>query len=452
MAVTLLATETEVVLAVFKLSDAFAPGRNLQGRIDILLDGKRYEQRRTPEEFIAIIGLPAGEYAVTIDAEFYDLYEPTVIDTAALTPLSAAVPLTLRPNPDYRFPERTTLLRGIVTDDADAPLAGVQILVQSGGADEVAFTDAAGRYVLSFEIAVPTQAITLRFARTGYITDDGVALLQSGQSIVVDAMLAPIPAGVAVIATTVFDLEGAPINNALVEALEWSLSANTNAQGFAVISKAIATPTQNVQVRLSKSAYVTQTNDVVAVRDDALNLAPTLLPIKTATLTGTITGPSGELVTQCLVESLTWGTSVNANVNGVYSIAYDIDTTPQNVSLRFTQAGFAVTTQNVVAQWNTTTVANASLALNILAITGQILVRVRHGGSPVAGALITIASKGRSALSNAAGEFRFYFNDVPPGGQNISISVSKSGYQTKVQDTFLTQGDTDTETFNIVTV
>lgn len=450
MAVTLLATETEVVRAVFKLTDAFAPGESLQGRIDILLNGKRYEQRRTPEEFIAIIGLPVGGYTVTIDADFYDLYEPTSIDTTLLTPLEEAVPLTLRPNADYRFPERTTLLRGVVEDASDAPLAGVQVLVQSGGAGQVAFTDEAGRYVLAFDIATPTHPLTLRFAKAGYLTTSGAVTLESGKSVVANASLAAIPNGFAAIAVTVFDLAGLPVSDVLVEILEWSLSANTNAQGFATISKAIATPTENVQVRLSKSAFVTQTNNAVAVQNDALNLAPTLLPVKTATLTGTITGPSGELVTQCLVESLTWGTSVNANVNGVYSIAYDITTTPQNVSLRFTQAGFAVTTQNVVAQWNSTTVANVSLALNILAVTGQILVRVRHGGTPVVGALIDIPSKGRSALSNAAGEFRFYFNDVPPGGQNVSITVSKAGYQTKVQDTFLTQGDTDTETFNIV--
>jgi hypothetical protein len=168
------------------LTDDFT-GAAPDGTFQILLRERRAEQRRGQEPirnnsgFFCFLDVPDGNYTILLEPGsearvFYlrpeagNAWSADFTRTVALprpNPLAPVVPLTLTPNPSYRFPANATLVRGRASRAA-GPVAGAVVrasyeratptTVDPGATATVnveSQTDSRGYYVLFFTAPSP---------------------------------------------------------------------------------------------------------------------------------------------------------------------------------------------------------------------------------------------------------------------------------------------------------
>jgi hypothetical protein len=115
---------TQVSLAVV-LADS-ATNAPAIGGVRVLLQELAQEGRLTPSGYFLFVNIRHGLYTVRVAAEHY-LDEEVALGVPASPPESPVVTILLHPRPSYPFPPGTTLVRGLVRDAADKPVADARV-------------------------------------------------------------------------------------------------------------------------------------------------------------------------------------------------------------------------------------------------------------------------------------------------------------------------------------
>jgi hypothetical protein len=115
---------TQVSLAVVLVdSSTNAPAI---GRVRVLLQELAQEGRVIPSGYFLFVNIRDGLYTVQVESEHY-LDEEVVLSVPASPPEYPVVTILLHPRPSYPFPPGTTLIRGLVRDAVDQPVANARV-------------------------------------------------------------------------------------------------------------------------------------------------------------------------------------------------------------------------------------------------------------------------------------------------------------------------------------
>ncbi len=302
-----LETSTTTISAALRPIDAYTGGAPF-GALRTRLVESDHPALHHPEGFVLFADLPTGDYTTAVYGQFFDRHPALTFDTAVLDPVAGALDLALQPNPRYPFPATATLVRGFVHDAASAPIAGVEVQVQSGG--PVARTNAAGEFVFFFSYLVLT-AITIDFAKSGFAdTSENLDVLP-GQTVAVDVEMTLLSdPETAVLVCTVLDPDGLPVSGALVEVPDYSQSALSGLNGKAVLAVEIVTATEDVDVRVRADGFAEKNLTIASEQGETAtfnaNLALASTPVP-ATLEVFITDPAGDELADALVEIIEFG-------------------------------------------------------------------------------------------------------------------------------------------------
>ncbi len=139
------AFETSLAVAI-DLRDGVAGGRP-KGAPSVTLANRPETFKRTPGGYHVLTDVSenVGEVTIVVDGGSAHLDERRAVDLGAIdraTPETVELP----PSPAYPFSSGTTLVRGIVTDASDAPVADAPVTIQ--GRSESTRTSQAGEYAL----------------------------------------------------------------------------------------------------------------------------------------------------------------------------------------------------------------------------------------------------------------------------------------------------------------
>ena len=108
-------------------------------------------------------GLPEGEYTLSVESEFY-FFEKREVDTSTFVgSKDPVVEIILKPRPRYPFPDRATLLRGMLAADSGLP-EGITVKATSKATEWKiqgviqGIPDEKGEFVLYFREAIKGKA------------------------------------------------------------------------------------------------------------------------------------------------------------------------------------------------------------------------------------------------------------------------------------------------------
>lgn len=132
-------------------------------------------------------GLPEGEYALSVESELY-FSEERSVDTRSFAGSNVPVTeITLKPRPLYPFPDRATLIRGMLTSDLELP-EGITIKAIPNATNWKVqgfiqgIPDERGEFILYFREAVKGKADVLLEIRGEGIEKNVPASVEEGKS------------------------------------------------------------------------------------------------------------------------------------------------------------------------------------------------------------------------------------------------------------------------------
>jgi hypothetical protein len=127
---------THVSLAVV-LVDSYTNARAI-GRVRVLLQELSQVGRLNPSGYFLFLNIPDGIYTLRVESEHY-LDAELGLSLPASPPEHPLVTIFLQPQPAYPFPPGATLLRGLVHDAVDHPIANARV-------------DIVGRHIVSYSL------------------------------------------------------------------------------------------------------------------------------------------------------------------------------------------------------------------------------------------------------------------------------------------------------------
>ena len=132
-------------------------------------------------------GLPEGTYTLSVDSEFY-FSEEKIVDTSSfVNSKEPVVEIVLKPKPLYPFPDRATLIRGLLSPLAPDPdlFAGITVKAtsKSTGRDIRGTPDEKGEFVLYFREIIPRKADIILEIKGEEIEKTLSVLIEEGQSV-----------------------------------------------------------------------------------------------------------------------------------------------------------------------------------------------------------------------------------------------------------------------------
>lgn len=321
----------------------------------------------------------------------------------------------------------TATLSGTVTDDANQPLAGVQIM---GGAGS-AITAQDGTYTLS---NVPIGSATVNASLAGYQSASQTVTISSADSVNVPVIqLVPVSPGG--ITGSVVDSNGNSIAGATVTAL--GLTTTTTAAGAFSLSNV---PAGTVTLDASAPGYKAVSETVVVSQGSNTTAPPITLTSNVGNVSGKVLDAANNPITGASVSF--GGGSATTDGTGSYSFTRVPAGTIQLVA---SASGYQSVTQNVTITGGTTVTANFSLSTAASAmgsITG-IVTNISNNG-PIAGAVVTW--NGNSATANSSGVYTL--SNVAGGTQTVSAKAT--GYL-RVSSTVSVTGGVTTLNFKLST-
>ena len=289
----------------------------------------------------------------------------------------------------------------------------------AGGAS--ASSDAAGQYTLA---GVDPGTYLLWVSAPGYVSRSVVAVIPNQA-----ASTAP----AATLDTAYGTLQGR-IALSLGSAADYGFVSVTVKDGAGAVTLATATPDAtgawgvNVQTGSGHQVVVAHP-DYAAASKTGLNVAVgqvtdtglLTLTRNTGTITGTVVdGASAPLVGATLVDDL--GNQATSGAGGSFTLTSPVGTRTLNVSLSGYTAPTAAVTA-AVTHGAATSVGN--IALTQRTLSGA--VTATTGGASLSGVVVTVASSGATATTDALGAYAF--NGLNPG--TYALSFAKTGYATR---------------------
>jgi hypothetical protein len=136
---------THLTLAVM-LVDSYTNARAI-GRIRVLLKELLQEGRLNPSGYFLFLHIPDGIYTLRVEPEHY-LDAEVVLSLPASPPEYPLVTISLHPRPSYPFPPGATLIRGLVHDAVDNPIAHARVRIV--GRNIASYSMPNGEFVLPF--------------------------------------------------------------------------------------------------------------------------------------------------------------------------------------------------------------------------------------------------------------------------------------------------------------
>lgn len=155
-------TSSRLSLAV-GLRDDFT-GRQPIGEVRLAVSDR--EGIKNPSGYYLFLDLPAGDFQLRVRAQYYFDQEVDITLTPPGEPVSE---LILKPSPAYPFPERATLIRGMVGDTEGEPVAGAAVRIK--GREVASETTERGEFALYFKGLTEADIIKINGKR--YVTGNG---------------------------------------------------------------------------------------------------------------------------------------------------------------------------------------------------------------------------------------------------------------------------------------
>ena len=156
------------------LKDGFTPHKPIIGEHHIYLFGQKENFIKNRSGFYCYLGLPNGKYTIVVQSRFY-CHKSINVDSGALDAKLPVVDIVLEPNPNYLFPNNTTLLRGVVRckGEKDSIITGAQVFVDREHKHFI--TDQQGRFIFYFnkkqeDEEEEVEQIELKVTKTGFKT------------------------------------------------------------------------------------------------------------------------------------------------------------------------------------------------------------------------------------------------------------------------------------------
>ena len=134
---------TTLSMAVW-LKDDYT-GKPPIGRVEVFLVGQEVKSVKNPSGYYLFLDLPAGQYQVRVESEYYFAVDKTV-NLPGPDPVEE---ITLNPKPSYPFSAGTTLIRGIFLDTAANPISEATVKVVEKAISTI--TTPKGEFVFYFK-------------------------------------------------------------------------------------------------------------------------------------------------------------------------------------------------------------------------------------------------------------------------------------------------------------
>jgi hypothetical protein len=135
------------------------------GEVRVILNGEKITTVKALKNlsgYHTFSGLPEGTYTLSVESEFY-FSEERIVDTSSfVNSKEPVVEIVLKPKPLYPFPDRITLIRGLLDPLVPEPdlLAGITIkaISKSTGREILGIPDEKGEFVLYFREIINRKA------------------------------------------------------------------------------------------------------------------------------------------------------------------------------------------------------------------------------------------------------------------------------------------------------
>ena len=135
------------------------------GEVRVMLNGEKITTVKALKNlsgYHTFSGLPEGTYTLSVESEFY-FSEERIVDTSSfVNSKEPVVEIVLKPKPLYPFPDRITLIRGLLGPLVPEPdlLAGITIkaISKSTGREILGIPDEKGEFVLYFREIINRKA------------------------------------------------------------------------------------------------------------------------------------------------------------------------------------------------------------------------------------------------------------------------------------------------------
>ncbi|MCO5382501.1 MAG: hypothetical protein NHB15_10765 [Methanosarcina barkeri] len=135
------------------------------GEVRVMLNGEKITTVKALKNlsgYHTFSGLPEGTYTLSVESEFY-FSEERIVDTSSfVNSKEPVVEIVLKPKPLYPFPDRITLIRGLLDPFVPEPdlLAGITIkaISKSTGREILGIPDEKGEFVLYFREIINRKA------------------------------------------------------------------------------------------------------------------------------------------------------------------------------------------------------------------------------------------------------------------------------------------------------
>lgn len=137
-------------------------------------------------------GLSEGKYVLSVESELY-FCEERIVDTSSFAgSKEPVVEIILKPKPLYPFPDRSTLIRGLIASEPDI-LAGITIkaVSKSTGREILGTPDEKGEFVFYFREIINRKAEIILEIKGEEIEKTLPVLIEEGQSMFTG--ITPIP-------------------------------------------------------------------------------------------------------------------------------------------------------------------------------------------------------------------------------------------------------------------
>lgn len=381
----------------------------------------------------------AGAYRLVVPPDNYTvtLFASGFLDTTASVTVAAGTSLTLSPSltgSSSAAPTTANIYGTVLDANSGQPLIGVNVAV--GGGSLTTVTDANGGFSL---LGLQPGTWELDLSLSGYQTTTVLLIAPAGASNLGDIRLPPLSgtnANAIVFGTVTDAANGNPIAGAQIALTgNGTLSAVSNALG----AYRIVAPPGAISVTASASGYLTVTGTATLTSGASLTFSPSLLaasataPIQT-TLTGTVVDAgTGQALAGVNVAVADGAASVGTDANGQFLLA---GLQPGTLTLDLNLAGYQGVQLSVTASAGTSdlgTIRLPTATANGNTLTGA--VTDSQTGQPLIGALVAIASEGKSARTAADGSYRL---DGIVANQ-FTIAVSDMGYLSRQGQVSLAQ-------------
>lgn len=264
----------------------------------------------------------------------------------------------------------------------------------------------------------------------------------------------PFPPNTTLLYGTIVNQVGVPVADARIEVMGGEFDgtfANTDASGRCVLYFDLVNNSKNINLTVSKESFENKAVSVTILREHTVEFAAEIVGVtgaNVAVVRGMVRDAENGAVPQAVVSISPWGLTSQTGPDGRFAIARSVSAN-ENITLTISQDGYSDESLMLTALKGQLVEIDVCLNLDLLEDTACLEVRVVDGGSDLEGALVEIIEKGRSGITNADGEVRFYFNDLQKKNERINIRASKPGYTSKTSRKKIRRGRNSRHTMRL---